>query len=374
MSEPNDALFEHPHGEQTTLDTSTGKGTDSPTRKKPTKAELRAAQNAARDAELIASLDQPQECAEATSFQVRDELQHLLERDLLGPWDGPTEELPLRYSGPRERYLVGMLGPRHQPPLSTRDAADQMEESEAGADGAASGEDAGEVTEKSTTQNLGHMWASTMGLSFSVPADTDAVHVRATWGEYGRELVEEDEGKKRNVWVREPKEHEVEVRLAGKPDDKLGLTDPDPDTSCVYLAVSVREDRDGLPRCTVELTLVNNRVPVQPNGDSMWLFQPELSVTALDGAAPVFLPVDAPLTDTAPASDDPEELHLRLLYRDLLKYADGRNIAVSAEVAEGARRAHRLVTTWLPHHDVPATTAAVGEGSALASAQLSMDV
>ena len=142
----------------------------------------------------------------------------------------------------------------------------------------------------------------------------------------------------------------------------------------MYLAVAVREDRNGSPRRTVELTLVNNRVPVQPNGDAMWLFQPELSVTALDGAAPLFLPVDDPLTDTAPASEDPEDLHLRLLYRDLLKYADGRNIAVDAEVAEGARRAHRLTTTWLPHHDVPATTASVGQGSALSSAQLSMDV
>ena len=222
MSEPNDALFDNPNGEQTALDTSTGKGTDSPTGKKPTKAELRAAQNAARDAELIASLDRPQEFAEATSFQVRGELQRLLERDLLGPWDGPTEELPLRYSGPRERYLVGMLGPRHQPPLSSLDAADQMTGSETGADGAASGEDAGEATEKSTTQNLGHMWASTMGLSFSVPAGTDAVHVRAAWGEYGRELVEEDEGKKRRVWVREPKEFERKSASTAHPTASTG--------------------------------------------------------------------------------------------------------------------------------------------------------
>ncbi|MCK9869543.1 DISARM system helicase DrmA [Nocardiopsis dassonvillei] len=376
MSESNGALFDHPHGEQTALDTSTTPAKDSvsPTAKPPTKAELRAAQNAARDAELIASLDRPQEFREATSFQVRDELQHFLERDLLGPWDGPTEELPTRYSGPRERYLVGALGPRHQTPLSSRDAADQLPDSDAEADGAASGEGSGELPEKATTQNLGHLWASTMGLSFSVPADTDAVHVRADWGQYGRESVEEDEGKKRSVWVREPKEFEREIRLDGKPDFKVGLTDPDPGSPCVYLAVSVREDRDGLPRRTVELNLVNNRLPVHPNGDTMWLFQARLSVTALDGSSPVFLPVDDPLDGGVPASDDPEELHLRLLYRDLLKYADGRNIAVDAEVAEGARRAHRLTTTWLPHHDVPATTAAVGAGSALASAQLSMDV
>ncbi|GHC83961.1 helicase [Nocardiopsis terrae] len=360
----DDALFDNPNGEQTSLDT-TPKG--SPTSKKPTKAELQAA----RDAAAIASLDQPQEFVDASSFEVRGELQNLVSRDLLGPWDGPAEELPRRYSGPRERYLVGMLGPRHQTPTSVRDAADQVMDTENGVEGTAHGEGSGEAPDVVTPQNLGHMWASTMGLSFSVPADTGAVTVRATWGEYTRTAVLEDEGKTRRAWTREHKEFEKEVRLDDEPDDRIGLTDPDPDTSCVYLNVTVRENGD---RRTVELNLVNNRIPVHPNGDTVWLFQAELSVTALDGASPVFLPVDDPLTDTDPVTTDTEELHLRLLYRDQLKYADGRNVAVHAEVDEQVRRAHRLATTWLPHHDVPATTAAVGAGSALASAELSMDV
>ena len=49
-----------------------------------------------------------------TSFGVRAELEDLLERDLLGPWDGPEEELPPRTS-PAERYLLGRLVPRQQP-------------------------------------------------------------------------------------------------------------------------------------------------------------------------------------------------------------------------------------------------------------------
>ena len=35
----------------------------------------------------------------------------ILSRDLLGPWDGPEEELAPG-SNPRERYLVGVLGPK----------------------------------------------------------------------------------------------------------------------------------------------------------------------------------------------------------------------------------------------------------------------
>ena len=43
---------------------------------------------------------------ETTSFQVRAELEDLLERDLLGPWDGSQEELPPGTS-PAERYMSG---------------------------------------------------------------------------------------------------------------------------------------------------------------------------------------------------------------------------------------------------------------------------
>ena len=45
------------------------------------------------------------------------------------------------------------------------------------------------------------------------------------------------------------------------------------------------------------------------------------------------------------AAGDPEEQHLRLLYRDELRYANGRNVAVHAEVVDGQRCAHELHTT-----------------------------
>ena len=70
-------------------------------------------------------LDQPQEFADASSCQVRDELAGLIERDLLGPWDGEAEVLPPRSADPGERYLVGRLGPRHEP-RSGMDTADHM--------------------------------------------------------------------------------------------------------------------------------------------------------------------------------------------------------------------------------------------------------
>ena len=44
------------------------------------------------------------------SLAVRSKLETILERDLLGPWDGEEEELA--GEGPRARYLVGFLAPR----------------------------------------------------------------------------------------------------------------------------------------------------------------------------------------------------------------------------------------------------------------------
>ena len=44
-------------------------------------------------------LDEPQEFAVVSAYQVRDELAGPTERDLLGPWDGELEVLPPRPAG-----------------------------------------------------------------------------------------------------------------------------------------------------------------------------------------------------------------------------------------------------------------------------------
>ncbi|WP_344171727.1 DISARM system helicase DrmA [Pilimelia columellifera] len=336
----------------------------------------------------------PQEFAAASSFQVRDELGGYLSRDLLGPWEGPEEWLPVGVRGPRDRYLVGALGPKHVP-LSVVDAASDVPDTEAGAD--ADG-DGGELRELFTVQNAGRMWASSAGLSFAVDADVDVLSVTVSWGHYAPVPRGGEDGKRRNVWVRRPVTHTVEVRLDGALNRRFLLANPGPsaddeaepaspvyaveevaaddDIVGVYLNAQVRHRRDagGRQRRVVELALVNTQYEALANPDTAWLFQPSLEVTALDGVTDVFLPADDPLVDPAPAGDDPEERHLRLLYRDLLKYADGRNVAVHADARPGARRAWRLVTRWMPTFDVPATVAPPPDESAhLAGVELSMD-
>ncbi|MGH3197518.1 MAG: hypothetical protein ACRDNT_16660 [Streptosporangiaceae bacterium] len=88
----------------------------------------------------------------------------------------------------------------------------------------------------------------------------------------------------------------------------------------------------------------------------------------------VFCPVDDPLDDLAALDGSPEDRHLRLLYRDELRHAIGRNVAVHAHVRPGERHAYRLETTWLATYEVPATIAPQAEpGSHLAGVELSMD-
>src|SRR5260370_1308889 len=97
--------------------------------------------------------------AEASSYEVRDELVGLNERDLLGPWDGELEVFPPRSPGPLERYLVGRLGPKHEVASSRAAAADAVD-AELSAGGDASD---GELPDLLTMQNAGRMVASSVG-------------------------------------------------------------------------------------------------------------------------------------------------------------------------------------------------------------------
>jgi hypothetical protein len=331
-------------------------------------------------------LDVPQQFEPATSFQVRDELADYLARDLLGPWDGPAERLKPGARGPRDRYLVGALGPRFNP-RSTLEAADRMPD-ELGAD--ADAED-GELPEQFSVQNAGRLWASSMGLSFTVPAGLPALAVTASWGHYGKVVTPIEHGNPRAVWTRHPVEHRVTVRLDGERTHRILLTNPGPAQAeqplaatevtgrtgeGVFLSVEVhdRPTPGGEVTRVVELALINAQPEPAGASDPAWLFQAGLRVTAPDGTSPVFLPVDDPLTDVDEQAAEDEEQHLRLLYRDQLSHANGRNVAVHTDRRDGERRAWRLTTTWLPTFDVPATIAPPAETSPhLAGLELSMD-
>jgi hypothetical protein len=322
--------------------------------------------------ELMSPLDVPQEFSGASSYDVRDELAGLIERDLLGPWDGETETFHPNSRGPGERYLVGRLGPRHDP-RSGREAAGEAVDNDiaAGGDG-----DDPELPDQLTMQNAGRMWASSMGLSFVVEGYVDTLTVTASWGRYAKTDVLDEAGNPHRAWSRKPDQRVVQPRL-DRPSQRIPLTGDDPRLPGVFLAVETRPYRNGKAggAHVVELSLVNGLDEPPANKDTAWLFQAKLVVTAAGEDVPaVFCPVDDPQDEVAVPGTDPEDRLLRLLYRNERRHALGRNVAVHADVRPGERHAHRLETRWLPTYDVPATIAPpAGEGSHLAGVELSMD-
>ena len=299
---------------------------------------------------------QPQELQEATSAQVRDELQQLIARNLLGPRDGETEQLPPHSRGPRDTYLVGALGPRTITKPSGATVIDRAEElaDDTGTDGAVGGSDPdGDLPDILTPQTVGRMWPSSMGMSFVVDNRVEALAVTAEWGHYDKTRQETETGHE-TVWQRHPVHHDVEIDCTR--DNHLPLPDSD-EADGVRLQAEVRD----LPghRRLVRLSLINGRTEGTERMGSAWLFQSRLTVRALDGAAAIFRPI-GDVTEHDTRQTDDEDAHLDLLYRDTLRHCYGHNVAVVATTRPEERCAHRITTNWLPDHEVPAVRPAAG--------------
>ncbi|WP_081701641.1 DISARM system helicase DrmA [Rhodococcus sp. JG-3] len=298
-----------------------------------------------------------------SSYDVRAELEQLLERDLLGPRDGDEEELPPGVP-PAERYLIGRLVPRTRPsePAPVVISTDE----DAASDGPAVDADPdlvdNEVTDATgspgddvpVTQSArtGTMAASAIGLSFQVPLDVEKIVVTASWGSYAptaSEVHVTAQGKPRRVWRRTPRGGTVEVDLTLA---EQMPTPIDSDQERVVLRVTVR-DRGAVR--LVDLALVNDQGIPDSSPDTARIYQVGLVVTALDGAAPVFLAHNDPDASEPPAKQEAERLHLALLYRGRREYSHGRQCAVDPDVRDGEVRAWRLSTTSFPAADVALT-------------------
>ncbi|MGI8677389.1 MAG: DISARM system helicase DrmA [Jatrophihabitans sp.] len=288
----------------------------------------------------------------ATSYDVRAELEDLLERDLLGPWDGPTEELPPGVP-PAERYLLGRLVPRSRPvrPAAEDDPFDEPELVDR--EITAASEDPDEDVEAPQVARSGTMAASALGLSFRVPVDVERITLTATWGHYAptaSEVHVTEQGKPRTVWKRTPAGGEIELDLTAG-DDPI-VVDPDHEGVVVRSTVRIR----GGCRI-VDLALINDQLPGTGSADLTRTYQTSLRVTALDGVQAIFVGHNDPDLGTLPSPTDDERLHLAMLYRERREYAHGRQCAVDAEVHSGETRAWRLTTTSFPAADVPLTVA-----------------
>lgn len=290
----------------------------------------------------------------AAAYEVRAQFEDLLERDLLGPWDGPEEELPPGTT-PGERYLLGRLVPRrpdnHEPISAAESEDDDVEvrpelSEEPTLD---LGGDEDDESAPAAAIRTRAMASSSLGLAFTVAENTASLVVGASWGRYERgpsETHVTPTGKPSTVWKRVPAGGQVEIPTHA---EDRGEAIPDPEQEAVQIRWRVRL-RGG--RRIVELFLVNAQ-PIPPDlPDRARLFQASVEVTALDGAAAVFLGHNDPSLPELGRHHDDEQRLLALQHREQRQYAVGRLCAVDAEVREGETRAWRLRTTSFPAANV----------------------
>jgi hypothetical protein len=308
---------------------------------------------------------------------VRELLELATRDDLLGPAGG-SEELVIDMSV-RDRYLVGKLAPRKRgepegsvvEPANAAGEVQELEDAheaplhEPGAEfNRASGrvEPEDDALDEIDTTNNQSLVPSSMGLTFCVAPDVDAIEVTARWGSYFRVPNEEHEYTKPRknretgtidetkvkVWRRIPRGGQVSLKLV---DGAIKPLIPDDAVERVRVQGTVRTNAKG--ERLVTLFLVNGQVAPERNEDSAWLFQPEIIVRGSgDGDAAVFR--RRPSNEVV--VEDDERDHLGLIYRRRVEFAVGHGVAVHATTAANdSMRAVEVRTEIIPRHEVPVT-------------------
>lgn len=315
-----------------------------------------------------------------TQAYIRELLQLAVTDDLLGPANGPHEQIV--DMSVRDRYLVGKLAPQQrgdaggieglEGPLEAEDEEepDDLEvhtgRHDPGAefDGTTGKVDAeAEAADEIDAQSNQSLIPSSFGLTFCVDGDIGKIEVEARWGRYERDYEteiyktrinpdtgEEEQGPKAKVWQRVPCGGTITIDLS---EGSIPHRAPDSDQPAVRVQGTVRS-KNANGDCLVTLFLVNAEEEPSENKDSAWVFQPELIVRAMQGAADgaVFrrrLAVHA-------NSDDPERDTLEMIYRRQVEFAVGHGVAVHAETPAGeTERAIEVRTVVMPQYEVPVT-------------------
>ncbi len=208
-------------------------------------------------------------------LELRAELDKLIRGDLLGPMHGPEEEVD--ESSVRGRYIVGLLAPKGQSV-----AAEELDD--LAVSGAGDGQDG---KSDSVVPQSASILPSSIGLTFAVAAQAQAIRVKVRWGRYRRtksDFLETKEGKPKTVWKREPVEG---VNTFALREGMLAPWSPDPENEQVYVRGVCRQRDEAW---TVTLFLVNAQEQPKHNKDEAWLFQPEVTVSAPSPPSPPLTP------------------------------------------------------------------------------------
>ncbi|MQW11602.1 helicase [Sinorhizobium meliloti] len=317
---------------------------------------------------------------------IRELLQLAVIDDLLGPANGPHEQI--LDMGVRDRYLVGKLAPREtadggieglEGPLADEDIDEEPDDlavhtgrHDPGAefDGTTGRVDAeAEATDEIDAASNQSLVPSSLGMTFCVDGDVKAITVEARWGRYvrvydhgrtktiNRKLRDEDGnvvGTEQvevatKVWQREPRGGTLKIDLEQA---VIAHRAPDEEQPEIRVQGTVRGTNANGDRL-VTLFLVNAQEEPEENKDAAWVFQPELVVRAAgDAAEKAIFRRRSPVS----AKDDEERRALEMIYRQQVEFAVGHGVSVHAEAAPGnPGKATEIRTAVTPSYEVPVT-------------------
>ncbi len=312
---------------------------------------------------------------------IRELLQLALKDDLLGPAEGPREQII--DMGVKERYLVGRLAPLDteaaESPVPLEEGAGDDEESvpgmhEPGAEFCTttgrvdSDADVADEIDVSSNQSL---VPSSMGFTFCIDADVDQIELDIRFGRYervandmhdhtrpfNRKLKDADGNKigieadetKVKVWQRFPCGGKLLLPMV---EGFIPHQAPDSTVPEVRVQGSIRAPNANGDRL-VTIFLVNAQKEPETNRDAAWVFQPELIVRAPTNESNKAIFRRRPVL--TPTGVDPERDSLEMIYRNKVEFAVGHGVAVHATPAEDLTRALEVRTIVIPEYEVPVT-------------------
>ena len=309
---------------------------------------------------------------------VRELLQLAVMDDLLGPADGPNEQIV--DMSVRDRYLVGKLAPMEGERGGVEGLEGPLAEEAAGEEpgdlrvhegrhdpGAEFDSTAGKVDAESeasdeidSTSNQS-LVPSSFGITFCVDGDVERIELEARWGRYER--VYDHEITKTRVNKETGKEEEIKAKVwqripcAGSfvLDLEEGIVAhraPDPDNPEVRVQGTVRGRNENGDRL-VTLFLVNAQHELDENKDAAWLFQPELAVRAAEESDDPAIFRRRPVLDE---EAEEERAALEMVYRNHMEFAVGHGVSVHAQTdLEHPDRATEIRSVVIPRNEVTVT-------------------
>jgi Helicase conserved C-terminal domain len=279
-----------------------------------------------------------------TPYQLRQEFQDALYRDLLGPVNGEYEEV-LTPSNILDRYLLGVIAPKIRQKQDS-ELKEQDDESTAILLLADNNSEEGNSEPNNSLSNS--LYPSSFGLTFSVERQVKAIQITACWGQYQRvdsEIYFNDNGNPKRVWQRQPIKKVHTISLDNEKSDQWNIE------ADIYSSFKLRKSGQG--DWIITVFLVNGQKETKENRASSWLFQPELIINSADSDFPYpFIRKPLPKIPELDSLMRGELEQMNMLYRKQVEFAVGHGVSVKVG-AKFDNRTNEVRTTFIPRYEVP---------------------